>query len=183
MSRATTSEAGLASFVQELTRWGERMNLVGSTDPAAIARHVDDALAATPYLEPGVSVVDLGSGAGFPGLPIAISRRDLRVTLVEIREKRVAFLRHMVRALALDVAILRQSIEAPAPRRFDRVLLRAVAHPELSAELGRAWVSEGGEVWVWAGPGVELPNARPIPLASGGAVLRIPAEAVSRGTG
>ena len=183
MSLETTSEAALARFVQELTLWGERMNLVGSTDPAAIARHVSDALAAVPYLEQGLSVVDLGSGAGFPGLPIAISRRDLRVSLVEIREKRVAFLRHVARALALDVAILRQSIEAPAPKRFDRVLLRAVAHPERSAELGRAWASEAGELWVWAGPGVELPDARPIPLASGGAILRIPAVAVSRGTG
>ena len=182
MSREATSEAALSRFVQELTLWGERMNLVGSTDPAAIARHVDDALAAVPYLEQGLAVVDLGSGAGFPGLPIAISRRDLRVSLVEIREKRVAFLRHVARDLALEVDILRRSIEAPAPRRFDRVLLRAVAHPERSAEIGREWVSEGGEVWIWAGPGVELPDARSIPLASGGAILRIPAAAVSRGT-
>lgn len=182
MNRGTASEAALARFVQELTLWGERMNLVGSTDPKAIARHVDDALAAVPYLEQGLSVVDLGSGAGFPGLPIAISRRDLRVSLVEIREKRVAFLRNVVRAIELDVSVLRESIEAPAGKRFDRVLLRAVAPPERSAELGRAWVSEGGEIWIWAGSGVALPDARPIPLASGGAILRIPAAAVSRGT-
>ncbi len=182
MSRAAAGGEALEFFVQELCRWGERMNLVGSTAPAAISRHVEDALAAVPHLEPDLSVVDLGSGAGFPGLPIAIARRDLRVSLVEIREKRVAFLRHVIRTLDLRVEVLRESIEKTPPKRFDRVLLRAVAAPERSVELGRPWACEEGEVWIWAGPGVDLPGARRIALASSGAILRVPAAAVSRGT-
>jgi len=158
------------------------MNLVGSTDSLAMSRHVDDALAAAPHLPQGVSVVDLGSGAGFPGLPIAIARRDLRVTLVEIREKRVAFLRHVVRTLELDVEVQRESIEVAPAEGFDVALLRAVATPERSVGLARPWVRNEGEIWIWAGYGVDLPSARPIVLASGGAILRVPAAVFSRGT-
>lgn len=182
MSRRANSDATIAAYLSELARWGERMNLVGSTDFLAISRHVDDALAAAPHLPQGIAVVDLGSGAGFPGLPIAITRRDLRVCLVEIREKRVAFLRHVVRTLELDVEIRRESIEVAPPQGFDRVFLRAVAAPERSVELGRSWVNDDGEVWIWAGANVDLPGARPIALASGGAILRVPAAEISRGT-
>jgi 16S rRNA (guanine527-N7)-methyltransferase len=158
------------------------MNLVGSTDSVAMSRHVDDALAAVPHLPQGLSVVDLGSGAGFPGLPIAIARRDLRVILVEIREKRVAFLRHVVRTLELDVEVRRESIGAAPSNGYDVALLRAVAAPERSIELARPWVRDAGEIWVWAGPGVDLPGTRPIALDSGGVILRVPAAAISRGT-
>jgi 16S rRNA (guanine527-N7)-methyltransferase len=175
-------DAKIADFLRELGRWGDRMNLVGSTDPAAMARHVQDALAAVPHLPANASVVDLGSGAGFPGVPIAIARRDLRVTLVEIREKRIAFLRHVVRALELDVEVRRESIELAPASRFDIALLRAVAPPERSLELARPWVADAGEVWIWAGAGVVLPGARPIELSSGGTILRTPAAAISRGT-
>jgi 16S rRNA (guanine527-N7)-methyltransferase len=182
LSRAPAPDESIAEFVRELARWGERMNLVGSTDPAATARHVEDALAAAPHLPGGASVVDLGSGAGFPGVPIAIARRDLRVTLVEIREKRVAFLRHAVRVLGLEVDVRRVSIEDAPAEPFDFALLRAVAPPESSARLARPWVHDEGEVWIWAGARVALPGARPLPLASGGAILRVPAAAISRGT-
>ena len=74
-------------FLAELARWAPRTNLVGSSEPAALARHVEDSLAVAGYLPDGARVVDLGSGAGFPGIPIAIARPDLLVTLVEIRER------------------------------------------------------------------------------------------------
>ena len=182
MSRASSADVALATYRAELARWGERMNLVGSTDEAALARHFDDSLHAAAEIPSGSRVVDLGSGAGFPGLPIAIAREDVRVTLVEIREKRVAFLRHVVRTLGLEVEVAQVSLENPPVEGFDLALLRAVAAPAESARIGLRWVRPGGEVWVWAGPGVELPDARPIPLPSGGAILRIRAAALSRGT-
>jgi 16S rRNA (guanine527-N7)-methyltransferase len=182
LSRQADPDAAIAEYVRELARWGERMNLVGSTDSTAISRHVADALEAVPHLSQGISVVDLGSGAGFPGLPIAIARRDLRVSLVEIREKRIAFLRHIVRMLDLDVEVRRESIEVAPVDVFDVALLRAVAAPERSLGLARPWVRDEGEIWIWAGSGVSLPGARPIALASGGAILRVPAAVFSRGT-
>jgi len=182
LSRDAALDATIAEFTRELARWGDRMNLVGSTDPAAVLRHVEDSLAAVRHLPQSASVVDLGSGAGFPGVPIAIARRDLHVTLVEIREKRIAFLRHVVRTLELDVEIRRESIEVAPVSRFDVALLRAVAPPDRSLELARPWINDAGEVWIWVGASVELSSARRIALDSGGAILRIPAAAISRGT-
>ena len=182
MTRSAALEAGLRTFTAELQRWGARMNLVGSTEPAEIARHVEDSLAGAELLPRGAAVVDLGSGAGFPGLPIALARPDLRVTLVELREKRIAFLRHAARELGLALEVRAASIESPSEELFDFALLRAVAKPERSLELGLPWVKPTGEVWIWAGPDAELPGTQRVPLASGGNILRARAADFSRGT-
>jgi 16S rRNA (guanine527-N7)-methyltransferase len=182
VTRTEALEASLERFVGELQRWGARMNLVGSTRREEIARHVEDSLAAAELLPPGSRVVDLGSGAGFPGVPIALARPDLRVVLVEIREKRVAFLRHVARELAPGVEVRATSIETPDRERFDFALLRAVAKPESSLELGLPWVQPTGEVWIWAGADVELRGALKTPLRSGGNILRARAADFSRGT-
>ena len=173
MSESPGLEATLAAYTRELARWGQRMNLVGSTEPSAIARHLEDSLA---------TVVDLGSGAGFPGFPIALARHDLSVVLVEIREKRLAFLRHVARELAPRVEVLESSIESDPPHAFDFALLRAVAKPKRSLEIAIPWVAPSGEIWIWAGPADDLPGARPLALRSGGKILRLRASDFSRGT-
>jgi 16S rRNA (guanine527-N7)-methyltransferase len=175
-------QAGLAAFAAELTRWGARMNLVGSTDPAALERHFADSLAAAVHLPMSARVVDLGSGAGFPGIPIALARHDLRLTLVEVREKRLAFLRHVVRELRLEVEVRAASIDSGPEEPFDFALLRAVAPPERSLEIGARWVRPSGQIWIWAGPDGALPGAHALPLASGGNILRVRAADFSRGT-
>ena len=81
-----------------------------------------------------------------------------------------------------EVEVRRASIEVAPASRFDIALLRAVAPPERSLELARLWVAETGEIWIWAGAGVALPGAQAIALDSGGAILRTPAAAISRGT-
>ncbi len=180
----------LERYLDELRHWGARTNLVGSLAPDELAAHVRDSLAAAPHLPRGAQVVDLGSGAGFPGIPLAIERPDLRLTLVEVRERRVHFLRHVVRTLGLEVAVERTRLEDPPADLADYALIRAVAAPARSLELARPWISESGEIWVWAGPGAELPGraaaaaaqAGDISLAERGSILRVPAAAVSRGT-
>ncbi len=176
----------LRLYLDELTRWGAHTNLVGSTEPDALRRHVEDSLAAADYLPEGSEIVDLGSGAGFPGVPLALSRPDLRVTLVEIRERRVNFLRHVVRTLDLgQIRVERLRIEDSPSSLFEYVLLRAVAPPPRAFDLGRHWAMPGGEVWIWAGEDASSPAepvAGTIPLASGGAILRVPVAEVSRGT-
>jgi 16S rRNA (guanine527-N7)-methyltransferase len=169
----------IQGFLAELRRWAPRTNLVGSTDSVALDRHVSDSLAAAEWLPTSARVVDLGSGAGFPGIPLAIARPDLDLTLVEIRERRVHFLRHVTRSLRLDCSIERRRIEDPLPEPFDFALLRAVAPPAVAAGLASPWLSETGEAWIWSGPG---PSEEPdriigsIALASGGQILRIAAR-------
>lgn len=182
MTRTAALDAALGAFARELARWGARMNLVGSTEPSAIQRHIEDSLAAAAHLPPGTAVVDLGSGAGFPGVPIALARPDLRVTLVEVREKRLAFLRHVAREIAPGLEVIAGSIESPIRRDFDFALLRAVAKTERSLGLGLPWVGTSGEVWIWSGPAADPTGAQSIPLASGGKILRFHAADFSRGT-
>ncbi len=161
------------------------MNLVGSCEPSALREHVEDSLAAAPHLPDAARVVDLGSGAGFPGIPLAIARPDLNLDLVEIREKRVSFLRHVVRTLDLACQVLRVRIEDASPEPYDRVLLRAVAPPQRALEMGRPWARDGGEIWVWAGPGAAVPKAGlegEIPLGPRGVIVRAAVAHVSRGT-
>lgn len=166
----------LHRFLAELRQWAPRTNLVGSADSPALERHVSDSLAAARWLPISARVVDLGSGAGFPGIPLAIVRPDLHLTLVEIRERRIHFLRHVSRSLGLDCSIERRRIEEPLPEPFDYALLRAVAPPPVAAALARPWLSETGEAWIWSGSGQTREPERTlgsIPLDSGGRILRI----------
>lgn len=175
-------EEKLRLFAEELRLRGERTNLVGSTSSEDIQRHIDDSLAAAGALDHSARVVDLGSGAGFPGIPLAIVRPDLDLVLVEIRERRAHFLRHIARTLGLGCRIERRRIEDPTEKRFDAALLRAVAEPRESIRMALDWVRPGGEVWVWAGAGVEITGASAISLGARGRILRVSAASVPRGT-
>lgn len=175
----------LEKYLDELRAAGKRINLVGSISPSALARHIADSIEPAAWIPPGARVVDLGSGAGLPGIPIAVVRPDLDVTLVEIRERRVHFLRHVVRALGLRCHVMRKKIETECPEEpFDFALARALATPQIALALAQPWVRAGGEVWIWASaPPPALPGALSlIQLSSGGCVLRMHAAAVPRGT-
>jgi 16S rRNA (guanine527-N7)-methyltransferase len=180
--------AQLARFLDELSVWGARINLVGSLERAALEVHVRDSLVAARALPEAARVVDLGTGAGFPGIPIAIARPDLDLVLVEVRERRVHFLRHVVRTLGLRCEIQRTSIEHVPPRRFDFALLRAVAPLPEALALGAPWIEPSGEVWVWTredATSVARSGVNELRLDEDGArgrILRIPAQAFPRGT-
>jgi 16S rRNA (guanine527-N7)-methyltransferase len=183
--RGSPVESQLERYLDELRAAGERINLVGSTAPADLARHVADSIEPASAIPTGARVVDLGSGAGFPGIPIAIVRPDLSVTLVEIRERRVHFLRHVVRTLGLSCRVMRKEIETPSPpETFDLALVRALAPQRVAFSLALPWVRASGEVWIWASARAPtLPGAIPaLGLSSGGCVLRARVAAVPRGT-
>lgn len=159
--------------------------MVGSIDPDEIEVHIQDSLAAADSVPSGARLADLGSGAGFPGVPIALARPDVRVTLLEVRERRVSFLRHVARSVDAEIEVLRGRIEDGPPEPFDLVTLRAVASPEQAVRLGVPWAKPDGEVWIWTTtPANSLPWAPigRIDLGDRGAVLRFHASAVSRGT-
>src|SRR5690606_12135457 len=95
----------LGDFLARLLAMNEQVNLTSITDPdGAWTRHALDALTLVPHLADlpaGARVLDVGSGGGVPGIPLAIARPDLRVTLVEATEKKCAFLRGVADAIGL----------------------------------------------------------------------------------
>lgn len=120
----------LAQYVDLLYRWNRRISLSAVRDPEVlIALHLAECLRAAQRIPEGVeSVLDFGSGAGLPGVPIQIARPDLRVTLGESQKKKAAFLREVVRELHLTRATVHpERVEnLPEGYSFDLVTLRAV---------------------------------------------------------
>lgn len=140
----------LAAYLDLLLRWNARTNLTAIRNPEEIVRrHFGESLFAARVLSPrlpaGASVLDLGSGAGFPGLPIQLFRPDLRVALAESQGKKASFLREAVRTLAVPTEVFAARVESmPAERRFDAVVMRAVDRMDVAVELGAARVAAGG---------------------------------------
>ncbi len=119
----------LLQYVELLRRWNRVYNLTAVTAPADIvSRHLLDSLAAEPYVVGG-SLIDLGSGAGLPGIPLAVARPDLAVSLLDSRNKRVRFLVHAIEVLGLDnVTVVHARVEQYRPeRKFDTLISRAFA--------------------------------------------------------
>jgi 16S rRNA (guanine527-N7)-methyltransferase len=149
-----SSHAGvLARLCRLLHAWAARMSLTAHRTPEAIARRlVLDALALERELPAARSLVDLGSGAGFPGLPIAIVRPDCRVTLVESRERRHHFQRAAVRELGLPaVEPVRGRAERLEPRPHEIAVAQAMAAPDRAARWLLRWVEPGGLVAIPGG--------------------------------
>jgi 16S rRNA (guanine527-N7)-methyltransferase len=125
---APAQVAALGTLLDELADWNTRVNLTAIRDPAeAVDKHLLDSLAVRPLLK-GLAVADVGSGAGFPGLPLAVADTDRRFALVESTGKKAKFLRHMVARLDLpnvEVVPLRAESYKP-PLRFDSVIARAL---------------------------------------------------------
>jgi 16S rRNA (guanine527-N7)-methyltransferase len=118
----------LAALAAELADWNSRVNLTAITAPDEVVdKHLLDSLAVLPLLK-GLTVADIGSGAGFPGLPLAIADPDRRFTLIESTGKKVKFIRHAVEKLALpnaEVVLGRAESYRPV-RPFDAVVARAL---------------------------------------------------------
>jgi 16S rRNA (guanine527-N7)-methyltransferase len=136
-----------------LLEWNPRASLISSADEGRIlTRHFLDSLSLLKVLDilPGTQVLDVGSGGGFPGLPVKICRPRIRITLLEPKEKRYYFLRSLVQALELeDVILLRERAKEACSDpglagSFDLVLARAVAAPNRSTELCFPLVRPGG---------------------------------------
>src|SRR5579871_3766011 len=137
--------AQLREYLDLLLRWNERVNLTSIREPEEVVRrHFGESLFAGVRLfkagqagvDEDISFLDFGSGAGFPGLPIQVLYPGLRVTVAESRQKKVAFLREVVRSLALPTEIWPGRVEQMAPAKmFDVVGLRAVEEMESAVGL------------------------------------------------
>ena len=136
----------LLELVQLLGQWSKRINLTGHRTAPEIARRlILDAAALTAQLPEIASLADIGSGAGFPGLPVAILRANCRVTLVESRERRHHFQRQVIRQLELDnVRAELGRAEALEPSLHGAAIAQAVARPADTLPLMLPWVEIGG---------------------------------------
>lgn len=134
----------LAAYLDLLLRWNSKVNLTSVREPEAIVtRHLGESLFAGLQLRPAGTLLDLGSGAGFPGLPIQLLYPDLTVTLAESQVRKAAFLREAVRVLDLATKVWpRRAEDLPRGSRFDTVVLRAVDRMEAAAALA-ATLSRG----------------------------------------
>lgn len=160
----------LGDYLARLLAMNERMNLTAITDPAEVwTRHGLDALSLVPLLAdlgPRASLVDIGSGGGVPGIPLAIARPDLRVTLVEATQKKAAFLDAVAKGLGLANVSVRaeraeQLAKGPLREAFDVATARAVGKIALLAPLTAPFVKAGGRVLLIKGQraGEELAEA------------------------
>ncbi len=150
----TPETAGrVLGFCRLLIEWNAGVNLTGAQSVAeVIGEHVVDSFAMARLIPPRSSVVDVGAGGGLPGLPLAIARPDLRLTAVEPRAKRVAFLRTAVREFQLaSVEVVRERTGVSARGSFEVAASRATFPPEEWLGLGLGLVRPQGLVLVFAG--------------------------------
>lgn len=150
----------LLALASLLAKWSQRLNLTAHRSLDAIVRRLLlEAAALAAQIPPVPSLVDIGSGAGFPGLPFAVLRPESRVTLVEARQKRHHFQRAVVRELELANATLELGrAEKLEPRSHAAVVAQALASPERALAWMLPWAADGGLVLL---PGSATPPEVP----------------------
>lgn len=148
-----TQVARLTRHLDLMDEWGERMNLTAIRErPQQVTRHVLDSLSVLPWLR-GARLADVGTGAGFPGIPLAIVRPGLHVTLLDSTGKKCRFLEHVREALGLaNVEVVQARAEAYRPDvRFDTVVARAVGPVADLVRNAGALVAAGGRLLAMKG--------------------------------
>ncbi len=154
----------LHAHYRELRRWNRRVALVGSgVESQVVERLFGESLAALPLIDDSAAVVlDVGSGAGFPGLVIAAARPDLRVVLVEPRQRKWAFLRAAAARSALSCECLNARVAAALPSGIpasvDRVTVRALRLGDAEMRALSARLAPAGSFLIWASGERELPT-------------------------
>jgi 16S rRNA (guanine527-N7)-methyltransferase len=118
----------LSIYLELILKWNAKTNLTAIREPEEIVRrHFGESLFAGSHLGECGTLLDFGSGAGFPGVPIQLLRPDVQVTLAESQGKKASFLREVIRTLGLRTEVWAARVEEmPVGRQFDVVAMRAV---------------------------------------------------------
>jgi len=171
----------LAVYLKLIMKWNARMNLTAIREPEEmVRRHFGESLFLGANVGVCSTLLDFGSGAGFPGVPVQLMRPDVQVTLAESQGRKAAFLREVVRELGLPSEVWGGRVEAmPAGRHFDVVAMRAVENMEIAVEEGAARARErllilgtaGGAGYPVAGSGFRSVETVGLPGLDAGILL------------
>jgi 16S rRNA (guanine527-N7)-methyltransferase len=147
----------ISTYIDLLLKWNARINLTAIREPSEIVqRHFGESLfAAKSLLDQKLphTAIDLGSGAGFPGVPFALLAPDVQVTLIESQQKKATFLKELVRALGLtNVKVFGDRAEGYSGTA-DLVMLRAVEKFEQALRMAVSLTNDGGRIALMIGSG------------------------------
>ena len=143
-----------------LNEWNQKINLTTIDSPMDMAvKHFLDSIIPSRYIEPGSRLLDIGSGAGFPGIPLKVMMPSLNVTLVDATRKKVSFLKHVIRLLHLsDIAVIHSRIETLQQERegeFDVIVCRAFSSLASFAEKSLPLLAPDGLLMAFKGRNFE----------------------------
>ncbi len=150
-------------YFQLLIKWNEKMNLTAITDVNGVAvKHFADSLSLLNYVDitKGAKIIDVGTGAGFPGVVLKIARPDIRLTLLDSLNKRLVFLNEVLTTLGLKAELVHSRAEEGAKNvkyreNFDFSVSRAVARLNVLCEYCLPYVKTGGKFIAMKGSGAD----------------------------
>jgi len=170
-------------YLNLLLEWNKKMNLTAITEPADIrAKHFADSLTCldTGYIKDGDSLVDVGTGAGFPGVPIKLVNDSIKLTLIDSLNKRITFLKNLCAQLEIEADCIHIRAEDAGKsklykERFDISVSRAVANMSVLSAYNLPLVKVGGYFLAMKGKNIdeELEAAKPVIKKSGGKIREI----------
>lgn len=180
-------------YYHMLVEWNKKINLTAITDPIAVAvKHFADSVSIMKFVDfnSGARVIDIGTGAGFPGIPILIMNSDIRLTLLDSLNKRLIFLQSVLDELGLKAEIIHSRAEdgsrKPKLREsYDFAMSRAVASLDILSEYCIPYLKTGGRFIAMKGYDCEqeIESAKPMIKTLGGKISRVDKFYLSDGSG
>ncbi|NIQ00616.1 MAG: 16S rRNA (guanine(527)-N(7))-methyltransferase RsmG [Nitrospinaceae bacterium] len=158
----------ISRFCLLLEKWNRKINLTGEKDaPGILEKHVFDSLQYLRWIGKQDRVLDIGSGGGFPGIPVKIIYPGIDLTLIESQRKRCSFLEEAVRTVELDrITVINARAEQLGrdhqySHYFDRVLFRGFSSIAQCLDMGREFVNDTGRIILKKGPAESFPPEGP----------------------